>query len=687
MGVGQPPGTVATLRIMPDLIPDMGRIHPDAESAYFIRSPEQRVLVQPFLTGFDVTRAFWHSRGGDRIACFYLKPESFIAELVGLEREVLLAYAPYPELQARTLKLHDEVVAGDKLRLDPMGSLLVTDDPETTATLRRFVETDPERPPIVALSRAAVAAIGTVTDLRSVLFEQLFQRDLFALESPLRTDTTFFGRDEIVSQLLDRYRSGQNSGLFGLRRIGKTSVLYALRRRVGSGSLGGTAYLDLSNPSTYQCRWYDLLQQIVRAFAEPLKLQRGDRSKLRALTISYGEKDAATHFKADVHKLFGHFGAPRLLILLDEIEHVTFDISPASHWAADFLPFWQSIRSVHQDTLGQFCFIIVGVNPHILEADRVGAFDNPIFATTKPFYLGPFDQTAVRSMVTRVARYMGLTFDDSLFERLATDFGGHPFLVRQACSHLARHVDTRPASLGPELYARERQSIAVALEPNVKQILNVLAIWYPEEYELIRLLALGDERTFREFAVTSATFTEHVEGYGLVTGARDHPRIRVGLVAEFLARVPQATRIREALPTDWESVVTEVSRRRNAIEAGLRTVLREGLRFALGKRSADGALSALPSERRAVLVQYGYTELWDELYFLELVSILDKHWEAFAKYFAIDKGEVLKWLQHINSCRADAHAKRLHPDELAFLRVCFRKMEVALGLTRSSPGD
>jgi hypothetical protein len=662
----------------------MGRIHPDAESAHFLRNADHRAIVAPFLHGFDVTRAFWHSRGNDRLACFYLKPAPFIAELVGLEREMLLAYAPYPNLQARTLKLHDEIITRDKLRLDPMGSLLVTDDPNTTGAVRSFVETDPERPPIVAISRDALAGIVSAAELRGILVQQLFQRDLFAVESPLRSDTTFFGREEIVSQLLDRYRSGQNSGLFGLRRIGKTSVLYALRRRVESGSLGGSAYLDLSNPSTYQSRWYEVLQHIVRALAEPLALERGDRSKIRALTVIYGERDAAAHFKADVQRLFSHYPAPRLLILLDEIEHITFDISPSPHWATDFLPFWQTIRSVHQDTRGQFGFIVVGVNSHIHEADRVGAFDNPIFATTKPFYLRPFEQQAVGAMVSRVARYMGLSFEESLYERLTADFGGHPFLVRQACSHLARHLKSRPAEVTAELYARERQSIAIALEPNVKQILNVLAIWYPEEYELMRLLALGEEQTFADFAVSSASFTEHVEGYGLVANAREKPRIRVGLVSEFLARVPQAAAVREARPTDWESIVTEVSRRRNAIESALRVVLRDGLRFAFGRKAADSALSALPSERRAVLVQYGYHELWDELYFTELSSILDKHWDAFARFFSVDKAEVLRWLDQINRCRADAHAKRLHKDDLAFLRVCFRRMEVALDLSRAA---
>jgi hypothetical protein len=36
-----------------------------------------------------------------------MKPEPFIAELIGLERELLLVYAPFAEFQARTLKLHD----------------------------------------------------------------------------------------------------------------------------------------------------------------------------------------------------------------------------------------------------------------------------------------------------------------------------------------------------------------------------------------------------------------------------------------------------------------------------------------------------------------------------------------------------------------------------------------------------
>ncbi|MBI4880868.1 MAG: hypothetical protein HY812_14605 [Planctomycetes bacterium] len=263
----------------------MGRIHPDADAAYFSRKPEVRPIAQSFLSAFDVTRGFTKTRGQDRLECLYLRAEPFIAELIGLERELLVAYAPFPQLQARTIKLHDDVVSEDRIRIDPVGTVLVCDDPKTTAAAQQYLVTDPERPPIVAISRAELLAIHDATALRGLFVEHLFRRDLFALESPLRTDTTFFGRTDIVAELFDRFRGGQTSGLFGLRRIGKTSVLYALGRRAESGEVAGSVYVDLSSPGIYQLRWWELLQRVMSDLASPLGLQRAERSKVSAMTI------------------------------------------------------------------------------------------------------------------------------------------------------------------------------------------------------------------------------------------------------------------------------------------------------------------------------------------------------------------------------------------------------------------
>jgi hypothetical protein len=658
----------------------VGKIHPDAEYIYFRHHPEHRDIVRPFLSAFDVTRGFTKSRADDTIACFYLKPEQFIAELVGLEREVLLVYAPHTEFQARTIKLLDDVVSEDRTRIEPLGTILVSDDPNTMEVVKQYCDTDLERPPIVSISKIKLETIKDANGIRNLLFTQLYQRDLFALESPLRTDITYFGRDDVTSMFLDRIRSGQNTGLFGLRRIGKTSVLYAIGRRAAAYSVAGTTYIDVSSPAAYKSRWWELLQIIVKEIADPLNLQKSDRSKTRALTITYTENDAATHFKADISHLFKFFPGERIVLLLDEIEHITFDISPSQHWTDDFLPFWQTIRSVHQDTKGLFVFILAGVNPHILEKDHVGRFDNPLFSTSKPVYLGPFDFTSTRAMVRRIGRYLGIKIEEAVYQRLLEEYGGHPFLIRQACSQIAKNIKVRPGDLTLTLFEKEIKGIAIALDRNVRQILNVLAIWYPEEYELVRLLALGDAKSFSEFANASASFTEHVEGYGLVTDSRGNPTLRIGLVREHLARSPKSPSALQAPASDRDAVMAEISRRRNAVELALRRTLHDGLRFGKGAKAAETVMNSLSAERKAMLMRFGYDDLWEELYFSELSTILSNNWSDFSNYFSTEKAKVLHWMEHINRCRSDAHAKKLSEDDLLFLRVCFKRMEEFLGL-------
>ena len=55
----------------------------------------------------------------------------------------------------------------------------------------------------------------------------LYERDLFGVASPLRDDNLFFGktRFNVISELYGKYLQGEHGGVFGLRRIGKTSIL------------------------------------------------------------------------------------------------------------------------------------------------------------------------------------------------------------------------------------------------------------------------------------------------------------------------------------------------------------------------------------------------------------------------------------------------------------------------------
>lgn len=645
----------------------MGKAHP-AVQEYLDKYPKHRFVIQPFLTCFDVTRASTETNGGT-VSAFYLKPEKFMSEQFGIERELLMVYSDHNDFQARTIQLVEVILNQQRIRLDPMVAIIVSEDSRSVELIRDFLHARPDHPNVIAFARKDLDKIKSPDDLRTVFNQQFFQRDLFGLESPLTIDTSFFGRAEIVTELLDRFRAGQNSGLFGLRRIGKTSVLFAIGRRCREGRLGGFLYADLSSPGRYQRRWWELLEDLVLKFVDVLDISAG-KSKLAAVRTGYSEKEGSDQFRTDVRRLLNKSQHSKLLVALDEIEYVTFEISPSEHWINDFLPLWQTMRALHQDSEGHFCYIVAGVNPRCIEADRVGKFDNPLFSTARPYFLPPFELDKVREMVRRLARYMGLKTDETLYPLLTKEYGGHPFLVRQACSLLSKKVPARPGQLTTSLFQSEREQLGLLLEKNVRQILNVLAIWYPDEYEMIRTLATGGLSSFLEFARLDPEFTQHVEGYGLVRAARSNPTITIGLVESFLQRQPV-----ESQETSGEDVLAEISRRRNTIEKKLRVVLRDGLKFKHGKKGADALLRALPQTRREVVARFSYEDVWEHLFFDELTLVLEQEWDAFQNWFSEPLDEVLRWMNHVNKSRSDAHAKSIGKDDLAYLRICFSRLE------------
>lgn len=102
-----------------------------------------------------------------------------------------------------------------------------------------------------------------------------------------------------------------------------------------------------------------------------------------------------------------------------------------------------------------------------------------------------------------------------MYSRLADDFGGHPYLIRQACSRLLKPLADRPAHVSLLDYENERPRIYNTLESNVQHVLSILEDFYPDEYETVRRLALGDRAAFRAAVRESESFANHVEGYGL----------------------------------------------------------------------------------------------------------------------------------------------------------------------------
>lgn len=605
---------------------------------------------------------------------FLLKVPDEYSEEFNLRREVVCIFSGYTKFEPRALDAYEVALEQyQSLRLENVCRILIASDPQVEVALDGLIKSNPEQPIIVPFTYAELARSVSPNFLRGRFRKYFFTRNLFNFFSPLQKDLYFFGRTQTIQHLIARHESSENSGLFGLRRSGKTSVIYGVERaREARGKR--TVTVDCQSPSVHQLRWNELLHRIVEA------IHTAKESKVRlAERAAYTPQDAASLFEREMLRVHASKKAESILLIFDEIERISPKTASSAHWRSqdDFVFFWQSVRAFFQRNRGVFTFMLVGTNPACIEASTVNGQDNPIFGSLPRDYLTPFDADQVAEMVGRLGRYMGLAFDPMLFGRLTDDFGGHPFLIRQVCSEIHDLAPRdRPTRVDKPLYEQAVKSFKKKSAPYLSMILDVLEEQYKDEYEMLRYLASGDTNAFNTLANVSDTYTDHLRGYGLITASDHGAAFRIECIKDFMLDRHKYTSL-SLTPGQREA---EVSERRIRLEQGLRRIIRNQLKAAFGAKIArDKMLTAVPEKRRDQLAGHDLDQLIapndSPLYLLELVQILSREWESFKHIFPFDKSKALLMLQEINSMRRDAHSNEISSEALNELRIYFSKFD------------
>jgi len=398
-------------------------------------------------------------------------------------------------------------------------------------------------------------------------------------------------------------------------------------------------------------RWNEALEYIIKTGANQLDSKRKKRLHIEK---GYDQKNASSHFEEDLLTLYRENSSRRILLIFDEIESITFEISPSKHWTDDndFIYFWQSIRSTYQKNPSLFSFIIAGVNPKCVETGHVRELDNPIYKMIRAEYLNFFGISQVTEMVSSIGQYMGLTFDDELFTYLTDDYGGHPFLIRDVCSYLSKLLDSpqRPARISRFLYKENKQSLDLRLHDYLKLILDVLKTWYPFEYDLLTYLAAGDKKTFEEFAMEWSESIAHLIGYGIVVEGADGYHFKSQSVKDFINKtVKLSKKIAETKGERWKII----SERRNPLEEKLRKIVQFVFVPRFGHDDAkDRFLKVIGGKRANKLSSMTLTDILNstdsEIYLNDLQKTITKYWDYFEHLFGRDRETFEFYLKHIN---------------------------------------
>ncbi|MFD3162922.1 hypothetical protein [Herpetosiphon sp. NSE202] len=603
--------------------------------------------------------------------------------LFNLEREIILIFSPYESFQARTLDAIDEVEKRyQSLRIEKICAIVISKDRDVRVKINDILKEEKEMKVIIPFSYHEFQGKDDFF-IRNRMREYFYTRDLFAFESPLKKDIFFFGRNNLIHNIVNRHESNESSGLFGLRKSGKTSVIHGIERVLRKQG-GIVVIIDCQDTSFHKRRWNEALYYVIYQLYLNVKNNQSISLSIKEEKY-YTEKDASILFNNEITRISKKM-QKNILLVFDEIENITFNISPTEHWrnGLDFIYFWQSIRASFQKN-NIFSFLIVGTNSMCIEASKVKGFDNPIFNQIPFEYISKFEYHDTREMVRKLGRIMGLRFSENIYPKLTDDFGGHPFLMRHLCSIIHRQTVQydRPVDIDITVYNKCKSIFDNNYGSFMEMIIGVLTDYYKDEYSMLEYLAGSDYDTFNSFVELSNSYINHLLGYNIIAKGIENYYFLIDSLKIYLLNKNKYKKIN--LSND--EMIQEISERRNKLEPRLRKMIKMILMTKYGENTAKDIiikqLKTNNSRRNRNIQSIAYNDVFNpkivDIYFNDLMKIIIDKWDDFRNVFD-NKDEFELMMKIINKYRMDAHAKDISSEEMDRFRICISAIEKQVDL-------
>lgn len=472
------------------------------------------------------------------------RPPRQIAESFDIRVEVLFFCTDFQDLQARTVQYCQEVALADA-RASREVTFIVTADPNPDEKIKQM----PSAANVIPLSwgwlQRATAANDVRNPLRSRLQTYLYARDLFDERNPV-VGELFFGRTRDLQQLRSATLRDQHVGLFGLRKIGKTSLLKSflekLANRAAEGPIILPSYVDLQEVPFEARNWRYLLWSVGRQILNQWNRHpshTASRLRTRFLDSSWPPSpklQVSLAFDEELRRLaaqVAQVGELHMPVILDEIELLLPPSDPASGFEGG-VEFVRYFRGLTQAGL-PLSLVIAGANPYFAEQAVIGELDNPLFNFVTKQYLAPLDEQDTRLMVSRLGKGMGLEFEAAAKDAVYASAGGHPFVTRQLCSTINSHCRhrSRPCVITVQDVNQVLVDFARAQFHTFDQVFDSLH-FHPDEQDMLREIATGNEEFVRDYVKNDPRSVEHLKGYGLVEERGGVLRLAIPLFESYL---------------------------------------------------------------------------------------------------------------------------------------------------------
>lgn len=575
-------------------------INPNARLNHF--NDDEKKIIQFLSKVFYVTSGGEEFTIGDSTYRYCLiKPTEFFNRTFQLTRELVVIFSDYVSFEPRSLDAAAYVYKRNPsiLRLDRGCHVIVCHDDKIEEKLVALLKDSNLNQIVVPFTYRELLNDPTETLVQDRYKKYLFDTDLFSMLAPIQNDVFFFGRRDFAQDIASKCKNNTHSGVFGLRRSGKTSLLYAVQGLLRQQSYP-TVFIPCESLSSLD--WRTALCKIVLDIYQEFGL---DTSNIHE--SDYRSPDTAIYFEEDMRAGLKDVTVP-LTLMFDEIEAITFGVAQGEDssniWydGENFYYFWNVLKGYYSKYPKQLSILVAGTNPMINEIPAIGEKKkpNPMFRqlseSNQGAYLQAFTVDDTRHMVNTLGGYMGLSFDEYAVGKLTSDCGGHPYLMRILCSHINKYSRSagikRPAVISKSIYDKaipefEKSSEAIGF---FWMILNILMTSYPREYNTLKVLALEGDSVLSQ--VQDKDSLIHLIGYGLVECNQNNYAIKYSTIDRFLCGEYRFER--QGLSVEEQK--EEIQLRMNSAEMQLRILVRNTLQSMKGKTKAkDAVLNAMRS--------------------------------------------------------------------------------------------
>ncbi len=294
-------------------------------------------------------------------------------------------------------------------------------------------------------------------------------------------------------------------GLFGLRKMGKTSLMYRVLEKLRTHPSILTANVDVQRVESVDKSSAYFLWSLGQALFDTIKSIQASK-KLRL----FGKYDmlrlAPQDVRDGIQEYFFHDVRQilesrdrRIVFIVDEIERMWPGSrgTDATGWGKTFVEVWRLLRGIEQENPGRISYFVTGTSPQCLEATQAAGQENQF-------------------VVAQVS--------------------GHPSLLRTVGSFVHRHYvgRTGPVTVDEKTTRELFQHALPELNASLRQITEALRESYQDDYMLLEMLASGQIGEFRSYAEAAPDALVHLEGYELVDPRTE--TIRLEALQTFLQK-------------------------------------------------------------------------------------------------------------------------------------------------------